>query len=272
MRRIELPNSSTSISDVRNALISLTAGVLLSMLILELALHALPVSTGYDFGAVDVREPIMRGSPHFGYTSSRGWNFQLANSGSLNNYGFRASYDYAPIRARSSSSAIRSCRPTRSTHGIPWRSAWLASCTCRRTAWAGTASRFPTTSPRPAGPSPNFSPAGAADSADHRRSGPWLPAASGRALPQVLAGRDVTRAGPAKRALARQALAQSIAPVSLRVRQSADFRELGQGLAAHRRRRAPRASAAAPTPISGTPPLNFCSIRSRRCRPTTRLE
>ena len=81
---------------MRNALLLLAAGLLLSMLGAELALRAMPVSTGYDFGPVNAREPILRGSPRFRYTSSRGWNFRLENSGTLNNYGFRSSYDYLP--------------------------------------------------------------------------------------------------------------------------------------------------------------------------------
>ena len=62
----------------------------------ELLLHGFPVSTGYDLGAVDAAHPIVHGEPHFRYTYSRDWNFRLENSGSLNNYGFRASYDYRP--------------------------------------------------------------------------------------------------------------------------------------------------------------------------------
>jgi hypothetical protein len=62
----------------------------------ELLLRGFPVSTGYDLGPVDAAHPIAHGEPGFRYTYSRDWNFRLQNSGSLNNYGFRASYDYHP--------------------------------------------------------------------------------------------------------------------------------------------------------------------------------
>jgi hypothetical protein len=81
---------------MRTTLSPFLLGFLLLALLAELILHALPVSTGYNLGAVDAREPILRGQPYSAYTYSRGWNFQLENSGVLNNFGFRSSYDYAP--------------------------------------------------------------------------------------------------------------------------------------------------------------------------------
>jgi hypothetical protein len=62
----------------------------------ELVLHALPYSTGYGATQVDSEHPIGHGTPHFQYTYSRDWSFHLANSGTLNNEGFRASRDYRP--------------------------------------------------------------------------------------------------------------------------------------------------------------------------------
>ncbi|MEP6546187.1 MAG: hypothetical protein ABJD53_01875 [Gammaproteobacteria bacterium] len=75
-------------------LLPLLLGTLATVLVAEAALRALPVSTGYDLRAVDPSNPVLRGTSHFRYTYSRGWNLQLSNSGELNNYGFRASYDY----------------------------------------------------------------------------------------------------------------------------------------------------------------------------------
>jgi hypothetical protein len=69
-------------------------GFLLSALLAELALHALPVSTGYRFGEVDPGHPIVHGAPRFAYVYSRDWTFHLENAGVLNNYGFRAPIDY----------------------------------------------------------------------------------------------------------------------------------------------------------------------------------
>lgn len=71
-------------------------GFLLASVLAELALRLLPVSTGYGIGAVDSRHPIARGVPYLRYTYSRDWSFHLANSGTLNNFGFRASFDYLP--------------------------------------------------------------------------------------------------------------------------------------------------------------------------------
>jgi hypothetical protein len=80
----------------RRALLHLVSGFLLAALIAELALHALPVSTGYHFGRVDSDHPIAHGTPSSRYTYSRDWSFHLENSGTLNNFGFRAASDYSP--------------------------------------------------------------------------------------------------------------------------------------------------------------------------------
>ena len=76
-------------------LLSLLLAFLLTGVLAELVLRALPVSSGYRLGAVNDAEPILRGKPHSAYTYSRGWNLRLANSGVLNNDGFRASYDFS---------------------------------------------------------------------------------------------------------------------------------------------------------------------------------
>jgi len=75
-------------------MLPLLVGFFMAAVLCELLLHAFPVSTGYNFGAVDSRRPIVHGGPHFRYTYSKDWNFHLANSGILNNYGFRSPVDY----------------------------------------------------------------------------------------------------------------------------------------------------------------------------------
>jgi hypothetical protein len=80
----------------RRVLLHLVSGLLLAAMITELALHALPVSTGYHFGRVDSDHPIAHGTPRSRYTYSRDWSFHLENSGRLNNFGFRAASDYSP--------------------------------------------------------------------------------------------------------------------------------------------------------------------------------
>jgi hypothetical protein len=78
------------------ALLLLILGFISAAAAAEIVLHVLPVSTGYDLGAVNSAQPIVHGSSRFAYTYSKDWNFHLANSGTLNNYGFRSSRDYMP--------------------------------------------------------------------------------------------------------------------------------------------------------------------------------
>lgn len=81
---------------MHKSLVLLICGFLTAMVLAEIALHLLPVSTGYNLIAVDAAQPVVRGAAHFNYTYSKDWNFHLANSGVLNNYGFRSSYEYRP--------------------------------------------------------------------------------------------------------------------------------------------------------------------------------
>jgi hypothetical protein len=69
-------------------------GFVTATVVAELLLHAFPFSTGYGNSQVDSLHPVSRGTPYLNYTYSRDWTFHLANSGKLNNEGFRASYDY----------------------------------------------------------------------------------------------------------------------------------------------------------------------------------
>jgi len=81
---------------MKNCFLPLVIGMLLTVMLLELLLHAFPVSTGYAFMAVDAGHPVLHGTPGFQYVYSKDWSFHLENYGRLNNYGFRSSYDYAP--------------------------------------------------------------------------------------------------------------------------------------------------------------------------------
>jgi hypothetical protein len=76
--------------------VRLLIGFGLAALAAELLLHALPVSTGYGLIGVSAEQPILRGTARASYVYSKNWNFRLSNAGRLNNYGFRASYDYRP--------------------------------------------------------------------------------------------------------------------------------------------------------------------------------
>jgi hypothetical protein len=74
----------------------LLCGFAAAALVTEVVLHMLPYSTGYGVTQVDAEHPIGHGTPNFRYTYSRDWSFHFANSGTLNNEGFRASRDYRP--------------------------------------------------------------------------------------------------------------------------------------------------------------------------------
>jgi len=77
-------------------IVQILLGFLLAAVLAELGLRLLPVSTGYGVGAVNSADPVARGTPLLRYVYSRDWSFHLANSGTLNNFGFRSSSDYLP--------------------------------------------------------------------------------------------------------------------------------------------------------------------------------
>ncbi len=74
----------------------LLSGFFLAAALAEIVLHALPYSTGYGPQGIDEQHPVVLGTAHRPYTYSRDWSFHFANSGVLNNRGFRATYDYVP--------------------------------------------------------------------------------------------------------------------------------------------------------------------------------
>jgi hypothetical protein len=89
-------SSFISISDTTRCFAALVCGFAAAAVAAEVLLHALPHSTGYGATQVDSEHPLGHGTPYFHYTYSRDWSFHLANSGILNNEGFRASRDYRP--------------------------------------------------------------------------------------------------------------------------------------------------------------------------------
>lgn len=74
------------------------AGVLATLLLLELAIRALPVIAGTY--AADPREhwPVHTMIPNTEYTYSTGWNLQNVHRGRINNYGYASPHDYQPGR------------------------------------------------------------------------------------------------------------------------------------------------------------------------------
>jgi hypothetical protein len=66
------------------------------LLLVELVLRVLPVSTGLSYQASSPMDPIIRGKPNLDYTYSSGWNLRMVQHGRLNNYGFPADENYDP--------------------------------------------------------------------------------------------------------------------------------------------------------------------------------
>jgi len=76
------------------SVIAVLCGVALSLLILEIALRFLPVSSVTGTMVVDQNNPIIRFTPNQLFTFSKGWQFAILNSGRINNYGFVNEQDY----------------------------------------------------------------------------------------------------------------------------------------------------------------------------------
>lgn len=76
------------------SLIAILCGIALPLLIIEIALRFLPVSSATVTMAVDVNNPIVRFTPNQPFTFSKGWQFDIVNTGRINNYGFINNQDY----------------------------------------------------------------------------------------------------------------------------------------------------------------------------------
>lgn len=76
------------------SLIAVLCGIGLPLLMLEIALRFLPVSSVTGTVVVDQNNPIIRFTPNQLFTFSKGWRFAIVNSGRINNYGFVNDQDY----------------------------------------------------------------------------------------------------------------------------------------------------------------------------------
>jgi hypothetical protein len=61
---------------------------------MELVLHLFPVSSSTGAMEVNDRNPILRYQPNQPYVFSKGWQFEIVNTGRINNYGFVNDQDY----------------------------------------------------------------------------------------------------------------------------------------------------------------------------------
>ncbi len=69
-------------------------GVTALLLMLEVLLRFLPVSSAMSIEPVHAQAPILHYAPSQSFTFSRGWQFALVNRGRVNNYGFVNDQDY----------------------------------------------------------------------------------------------------------------------------------------------------------------------------------
>jgi len=76
------------------SLIAVLCGIALPVLIIEIALRFLPVSSVRGTMVVDQSNPILRFTPNQPFTFSEGWQFAIVNTGRINNYGFINDQDY----------------------------------------------------------------------------------------------------------------------------------------------------------------------------------
>jgi hypothetical protein len=66
----------------------------LPLLFMEVVLHWFPVSTSTAAMAVNDQNTILRYLPDQSYVFSKGWQFEIVNTGRINNYGFVNEQDY----------------------------------------------------------------------------------------------------------------------------------------------------------------------------------
>ena len=78
----------------RSRLKALLLGCAITLVVLEIVLRCVPVSTGLRPEAVDAEHPVYHFEPDHSFVFSRDWNLALANKGHVNNVGFVNDQDY----------------------------------------------------------------------------------------------------------------------------------------------------------------------------------
>ena len=74
--------------------IVLVGATLFPLLLIELTLHLFPVSSATSAIEVNDQHPILQYQPNQPYVFSKGWQFEIVNTGRINNYGFVNDQDY----------------------------------------------------------------------------------------------------------------------------------------------------------------------------------
>ncbi len=73
---------------------AIALGFIVLIVMLEVTLWFLPVTSSMNTLNVNDANPIVRFSPNREYTFSKDWNFSIVNYGHINNYGFINDHDY----------------------------------------------------------------------------------------------------------------------------------------------------------------------------------
>lgn len=76
------------------SVMAILIGIAVPLLMMEIVLRFLPVSSSTGTMAVDDRNPVIRYTPGQSFTWSKGWRFAIVNTGRINNYGFVNDQDY----------------------------------------------------------------------------------------------------------------------------------------------------------------------------------
>lgn len=76
------------------ALVAIAIGIGAPLVLAEIVLRFLPVSTGLGSRPVNEASPVFRFLPDRDYVWSKGWNFSIVNRGHVNNAGFVNDRDY----------------------------------------------------------------------------------------------------------------------------------------------------------------------------------
>ena len=78
------------------SVVSLSLGIAVPIIVLEIVLRLLPVMSSLGTMTVNEQNPIMRFTPNQWFTYSQGWRLSMVNTGRINNYGFVNQMDYRP--------------------------------------------------------------------------------------------------------------------------------------------------------------------------------
>src|SRR4030095_8834158 len=76
------------------ALLTVSLSLAFAIVVIEVVLRFLPVTTSMERMPVDESRPILRFPSNTDFVYSSGWNFEFVNYGRFNNYGFVNNQDY----------------------------------------------------------------------------------------------------------------------------------------------------------------------------------